>query len=316
MHSSRRPSSLGLSRRAFLGAAAAATLPWPRSAFAARPFAVTLGYAAITWGDNTQGAIEDVAAVGFRGIQLRARDLAKLGDQHDAVKALLEKNKLELMCFSSGNIGAAAGPDAKRDELLEQHVKNARFVKAMGGRHLQVTATRVKENPGTPEQFERLADFMNELGARTSDLGVRIAYHNHMDDFGETPDQIARLLELTECRYVDFLLDIAHYKQGGGDPAAAVLKHKDRLALLHLKDVRDVEPKVDPQTGKTGKPYQFVELGRGRVDVPAVLEALRKIQFRGPLVIELDNVPDPGRTPKECAETNKAFVIQKLGLTL
>jgi inosose dehydratase len=306
----------GFSRRTFLGSAVAAALPWPRGAYAARELAVTLGYAAITWGEDTQAAITDVAAVGFRGIQLRSKDLTKLGEQHDAIKALLEKNKLELMCFSSGNIGAAAAADAKRAELLELHVKNARFVKAMGGRHMQVTATRPVGRAATALEFERLADFMNELGSRTSDLGVRIAYHNHMDDFGEAPDDVARVLELTECRYVDFLLDIAHYKQGGGDPAAAVLRHEDRLALVHLKDVRDVEPKADPATGKTGKPYQFVELGRGRVDVPAVMAALKKIAFRGPLVIELDSVPDAGRTPKQCAETNKAYVMDKLGLGL
>ncbi|MBI4420795.1 MAG: hypothetical protein HY560_08215 [Gemmatimonadetes bacterium] len=33
---------------------------------------IRFGYAAITWGGNDRQAIDDIAAVGFRGIQLRA----------------------------------------------------------------------------------------------------------------------------------------------------------------------------------------------------------------------------------------------------
>jgi len=32
-------------------------------------------------------------------------------------------------------------------------------------------------------------------------------------------------------------LDVAHYFQGGGDPAKAIEKYSDRLLFLHIKDV-------------------------------------------------------------------------------
>src|SRR5438132_1221143 len=35
------------------------------------PAEIKVGYAAITWGGNDQRAIEDIAALGFSGIQLR-----------------------------------------------------------------------------------------------------------------------------------------------------------------------------------------------------------------------------------------------------
>lgn len=307
--------AVAFSRRRFVGAVAAvAALPWMRAAGAADSrFAVTLGYAAITWGEATEQAIADVAAVGFRGIQLRAKDLVKVGDK-EALKALLDKHGLELACFSSGNVVDALTD--KRKETLDLHVANARLVKALGGRFMQITAGRPKERAVTPDDFASMGAFMSELGQRAMESGVRVVYHHHMDDLGEAPDDIARLLDKTACRHVDFLLDIAHYQQGGGDPVEGVLRHQDRLALVHLKDVRAVEPVPDPKTGKPGKPYQFVELGRGRVDVPAVLAALKKIEFGGPLVVELDSVPDKGRTPKECAEVNKKYVTQTLGLAL
>ena len=60
--------------------------------------------------------------------------------------------------------------------------------------------------------------------------------------------------------------------------------------------------------------YRFVELGRGSVNLPAVIDALRKINFRGWGIVELDAVPDNARTPKESAIINKKYVEEKRGL--
>jgi inosose dehydratase len=60
--------------------------------------------------------------------------------------------------------------------------------------------------------------------------------------------------------------------------------------------------------------YKWVELGRGRLDVPGVIGALRQIHYRGSAVIELDKVPEPGRTPRESAEINRRYAVDVLGL--
>jgi inosose dehydratase len=64
------------------------------------------------------------------------------------------------------------------------------------------------------------------------------------------------------------------------------------------------------------RPYRFVELGRGRVDLPGVIRAIGKIAFKGWVVIELDAVPDGARSPKEAAELNRRYVTERLGLTV
>jgi inosose dehydratase len=107
------------------------------------------------------------------------------------------------------------------------------------------------------------------------------------------------------------LFDVAHYQQGGGDPAAAIREYRDWIDVVHLKDVR-------PAAGSaaSGSSYEFVELGRGRVDLPAVFNALREIAFDKWAIVELDRVPDPGRTPKESAEMNKVYLIDKAKQTI
>jgi hypothetical protein len=101
-----------------------------------------------------------------------------------------------------------------------------------------------------------------------------------------------------------------HHFAGGGDPAEAILRYRDRLLLLHLKDVID-EPMGTEECQKY--PFRFVVQGRGRIDFPGVFAALNRIRFHGWAVIELDSVPDNSTTPMEAAELSKAYSRKKTG---
>lgn len=52
---------------------------------------------------------------------------------------------------------------------------------------------------------------------------------------------------------VGVLFDIAHDQQGGGDPVTAIRTYRDRIRVVHLKDVRV----IDRAPG-----YEWVELLR------------------------------------------------------
>ena len=141
------------------------------------------------------------------------------------------------------------------------------------------------------------------------DLGIPLGYHNHMSSLGESPAEVDAIMEQADPRYVKLELDIAHYQQGGGNPAKAIRQYRDRLLFLHIKDVENLKA-----ADNRGRAYRFVELGRGRVDLPAVFTALRDVKFRGWAVIELDSVPDQTRTPKESALISKKYLEEKLGM--
>ena len=298
------------SRRAFLGTsfAAGAACVWPGRAEAA--YSLRLGYAAITWNGKDDKAIDDVAALVFHGIQLRTSSLEIWGTKPQELKKTLGEKRVKLVCVSSGTVAAAPENEA---EHLATHEKNARFVAAAGGKLLQVVSRRPADRAPTAEEFARLGKLLNEIGKRTQAHGVKVVYHNHMNGFGEEPENLVRVLAATDPKLVSLLLDIAHYQQGGGDPVAAVTKYKDRIAILHLKDV--VGP-IPGDSRPAHDSYRFVELGQGKVDVQGVLAEVKKIGFHGPAVIELDAVTDPSRTARDCAEINKRYVIDKLGLTL
>jgi inosose dehydratase len=251
---------------------------------------IRFGYAAITWGGNDLGAMDDIAALGFRGIQLRGSAVSKWADRPAELKNLLADRKLELVALSSGNL---AFDPAAASQSLKQHIRHARFVRDVGGRYLQILEERPAGHRPVPDDYRYLGGLLTDLGKRTADLGVPLVYHNHMGAFGEAPDDVARILDAADPRVVHFLLDTAHYQQAGGDPAAAIRRHGSRIRLLHLKDL-------------AGK--RFVELGKGSVDFKAVFAALDEIQFDGWGVVELDQVPDNANTPKESGAMARRYL--------
>ncbi len=271
------------------------------------PADILFGYASITWAGNDRQAIEDITALGFHGIQLRANVIKEFSSAAE-LRDLLEKHQLKMVALSSG--GVRIDPALEAEEIAK-HTANAKFVHDVGGLYLQVTDERPKDRAITATDYKRLGRLITEIGKRTADLGVSLGYHNHMGSRGERPEEVDQILQATDPRYAKLELDVAHYFQGGGDPAKAIEKFSDRLLFLHIKDV---EPLSD--NGDAKRPYRFVELGRGKVNLPAVFEALHKANFRGWAIVELDVVPDKTRTPKESGAISKKYLEEKLGVTI
>src|SRR2546421_3198328 len=270
------------------------------------PADIVFGYASITWGGNDRQAIEDIAALGFHGIQLRANVVQEFGGAAE-LRDLLDKHQLQMIALSSG--GVRIDPALQAEEIAK-HTANAKFVHDVGGLYLQVTDERPKDRAITATDYKRLGRLISEIGKRSADLGVSLGYHNHMGSLGERPEEVDQILQAADSRYAKLELDVAHYFQGGGDPAKAIAKYSDRLLFLHIKDVEH------PAAAGDKKPYRFVELGRGLVNLPAVFEALHKVNFRGWAIVELDNVPDKSRTPKESGAISKKYLEEKLGVTV
>jgi inosose dehydratase len=284
-------------RRKFLALTLATTLPI--SSFGATKKTYSVGYSSITWSGQDEQAIKDIASLGFKGIQLRANTFAKYGENPSALKALIDQSGLQLCMFSSGSVEI---DPAKVEASIAQHVKHATFVKALGGTSIQLTnSLRKKGEKPAEKDLIRLAEVMNEIGAQTKKIGIQATYHNHMDQFGETPEEVELLVNQMDPTKIKLLLDVAHYFQGGGNPAEAVLKYRELIHSLHVKDVRQTEPR-----------YRFVELGQGKVNLLEVFANLDKIKFKGFAIVELDAVPDAGKTPFSCAETSKEFLKDKI----
>ena len=263
-----------------------------------------VGYAAITWGSNIDQAIEQISAAGYPGIQLLGNVL-KAHPDPATVKDALAAHKLTFVALSSG--GTQLDP-AKEKEMLEEHAQHAKYLHDAGGKYLQVIGAN---NPkGTPPKwtaadYKRQGYLLTEVGKRAAEYGIQTGFHNHMNTIGQAPEATDAIMDAADPKYVKLELDVAHYLQGGGDPAAAVRKYKRRLLFMHLKDTK-------PSSTQSG--YEFAELGQGRVDFKALLAALKETHFRGWGIVELDGErPGSTRTPEESARMSKQY-LESLGV--
>jgi inosose dehydratase len=291
----------------------AATTPKGKPA-GKKPAGIAVGYAAITWGDKSvKTAIEEIAAAGYPGIQLR-RTILDEYKEPAVLKADLDRLKLTFACVSGG--GPSADP-AKRQEEVDKFMTLARFAREAGALAIQATSPNRNGRPTIdPAELKAFAETLTEIGKRCSEVGLPLAFHPHMNQIGETADEVNAIMGAADPKHVRLLLDTGHWAAAGGDPVKAVKDHIKRIEVLHIKDVKDRSP-APGAVGKDGKPdtkkYEFVELGQGKVDFKGVFKALRGGGFRGWAVVELDTVPE-GRAPKDAALANRDFLTKNVGL--
>lgn len=141
--------------------------------------------------------------------------------------------------------------------------------------------------------------------------GLRTIFHHHCAGFVETPDEVATFLGRTDPDLLGLCFDTGHYRFGGGDPVAGLRQHAERIWHVHFKDCH---PDVAARSRAEGWDYLkslhhgvFCELGQGDVDFPAVLTALREMNYSGWIVVEQDVLPGMGR-PKESARRNRLYL--------
>jgi inosose dehydratase len=283
----------------------AAALALPAFARALKAPSVQLGYAAITWGGRDDVAVDEIAELGFRGIQLRTAAFSRWGNTPSALVDLLASRRLHFVALSSGLV--RLDPASFEDDMA-LHLRHAQFLKACGGTFLQVVDERPPTRAIADADFTAMARRLDELGRRTADIGITLVYHNHMGNLGQSPQEVEAVLSRCDARNVRLLLDIAHWHAAGGNPVTAVRQYADRIAFLHLKDVQ--------QTGlqPPARSFRFVELGKGEVNVVAVMAELARESFTGWGVVELDAVTDPALTPKACAQISKDY-LASIGYT-
>ena len=115
----------------------------------------------------------------------------------------------------------------------------------------------------------------------------KLAIHNHGPDNPLYPNatDIWNHIKDLDAR-IGICIDIGHTTRDGQDPSADINKYKSRIYDIHIKD-------VDKPT-KEGK---TIEMGRGIIDIPKVVETLRKIKYKGSCSLEFEkdmNDPLPG----------------------
>lgn len=108
----------------------------------------------------------------------------------------------------------------------------------------------------------------------------RLALHNHgpEDKVYPSPAAAWNVIQPFDAR-IGLCLDVGHCARSGTEPAAAIRQYAARLYDLHMKDTVAI-------VGATKD--LPVEIGSGRLDIPAMLRALREINYAGVVSFEYE----------------------------
>ena len=149
---------------------------------------------------------------------------------------------------------------------------------------------------GTSEDdYLRLGASLDRVTDIAEGFGLTASYHPHLTTIVENPDEISKIMDLTR---IGFCPDTAHLAAGGGDPAAVIRAHSDRIRHVHLKDFRL-------------EPFQFLPLGEGDLDFPDIIRAVQESGYDSWLLVELDSYDGD---PRRAAEISKTYLDRLLAV--
>ena len=179
-------------------------------------------------------------------------------------------------------------------------------------------AGRITPDMGlTDDEWEIFAEGANRIASEVKkQTGLRTVFHHHCGGYVETPVEIEKLMSLTDLKLLGLVLDMGHYKFGGGDPLEALKKYAQRIWHVHFKDCDAFVAQKSRIEGwdyfKSVREGVFCELGKGNVDFQAIYEELKEQNYNGWIVVEQDVLPGMGN-PKMCAKRNREY-LKSLGL--
>jgi inosose dehydratase len=278
-----------------------------------------------TWVPIEEEHVRLVGELGFPGIELYAQSMSDYVGRLPDLKALLDRHGLTLITISNKNDVNGRPVDfispELRQETIDDHIAWVRDnLTFFGCRHFKINMGQRAPGGTSDEDLKVLADSLNQLGRATAELGVKLSPHPHIWGPVERPEEIHRLMEWTDPRYVYLLPDTAHLNLGGGDPLALIRQYYDRIFAIHWKDTKASYRGFTgptPTREEHAKEILYKDLGTGGVDIRGIWDLLLERGYEGWITLDLDP-PRPNEGEGSYADKlriNHRFLTETLGVT-
>ncbi len=271
--------------------------------------------------ENTfEQCVSEMALAGFSG--------SEVGNKYPKDPAIL-KPMLDLRGISICNQWFSSFLTTQNlDDVIKDFNNQLDFLEAMGaniigpaeqGNSIQGKNVSVFDSKPTfsDQQWKKVAEGLNILGKIASERGFKLSYHHHMGTGCQTIEETKKLMDLTDKRYVYLTFDSAHFAFSGEDPVEALNLFIDRVAHVHLKDIRkQVIEKVRKEKLSflnAVREGAFTIPGDGCIDFPSIFKILEEHHYEGWMVVEVEQ--DPAKAnPLEYAIRARKYIRENTGL--
>lgn len=275
--------------------------------------AVKIGISLIAWQNDdlpeltkdytTEGAMEDAAKIGYRGVE-RGR---RMPADTEGLRTYLDRYGVSLCGgWCSGNL--MVSPVKEEQAAIRQQVDQFAALNAPCIVYAECSNT-IQGMINTPvslrpklsrDEVMAYAAKLSELAKWSRDQGVVLSYHHHMGAMVQDAEDIDWLMEGSDPA-LKLLYDTGHLHFAGADPLAVLDKWGHRVHHVHFKDVR--QPVLDWVNAEDRSFLDGVAAGvysvpgdpEGCIDFRAITDKLKAIGYDGWIVVEAEQ--DPAKAP-------------------
>lgn len=224
-------------------------------------------------------AIEKISELGFQGIQIMCQDIKQMP---------FSARKLENLCSNAGlEISSLGG----YIDFLSVKWDPKRFMSIVDyalGCNVNILCTYSGIPKDKQNDWATFTEHLNGMIDYAKAHDIRIAVENIPKSLIRTCDDFMKLMKTVGGIYINF--DPTNLNLVGGNVIDSVMKLKRRIIQTHSKDFI-----------RTGG-WKFVPVGRGDVPYPEYLESLKKIGFRGFLIVEYEGFGNPLKAVEKSKE--------------
>jgi inosose dehydratase len=294
---------------------------------------ISVGNTPLSWGIHSvedaphpfAEVLDQICETGYAGTELGP--WGYLPTDPEVLRAELDARSLTL---TSAFIQIGLTDPEAIESGLAHTLEVGRLLAALGARCLVLAdemergskparqAGRVRGPRLSDDEWDRFAAGVNRIAeALHAETGLRVAFQHHAGTYVETAEEVRRLLDRVNPELVGLCLDTGHWRYAGGDAVEAIREHGERIWYVHLADcdpnIRQFS--IDEQLTfyEASQAGVFCTLGEGDVDFPAIIGALRRLQYSGWVVVEQDALLEEPDTDRNNARNNREY-LRKLGL--
>lgn len=236
--------------------------------------------------DEVAATLELARGLGYRHMEVHGPRLWTVGavDAFDLSRFQADLAASGLRCAGLYTPGWGGRDDAQVAEHARAIAKCVAFAEALGAHHVTCTGA---ESRGDGATLARVTECVRRVLAVTdTESPVKLTIEPHLGNALERESDFDAVLDAVSDRRLGVCVDTGHFHAAGVDTVGFIHRHADRIFAVHLKD----------HIGTMS-----VGIGRGEVDLAAIVAALRECGYSGGLTIELE-VADTGNLPRYAQE--------------
>lgn len=210
-------------------------------------------------GKNLEGALEQLAGLGYKNIELFGYNGTFFGKTVSEFKTILANTGIKVLSSHHTTGIAMKG----KGTLTDGWDKAIEDIHAIGAEYM--VCAFLFPNERTPENYKSLPAMLEKAGTATKAAGIQFAYHNHDFEFEKLDDTLVYdfLLKNTSGDLVKMEMDLYWISKAGQDPVAYFEKYPGRFAMWHVKDM---------EAGTKA----ITEVGNGTIDFDRIFAARKK----------------------------------------